>query len=39
LALAVLSLKVWRSGKSSLPFILAQAGSLFSATYHLSKFC
>ncbi|XP_066393416.1 protein FATTY ACID EXPORT 1, chloroplastic-like [Miscanthus floridulus] len=26
LALAVLSLKVWRSGKSSLPFILAQAG-------------
>ena len=39
LALAVLSLKVWRSGKSSLPFILAQAGSLFSATYHLSRFC
>uniref|UniRef100_A0A804Q5S0 Protein FATTY ACID EXPORT 1 chloroplastic n=1 Tax=Zea mays TaxID=4577 RepID=A0A804Q5S0_MAIZE len=27
LALAVLSLNVWRSGKSSLPFILAQAGS------------
>jgi hypothetical protein len=27
LALAVLSLKVWRSGKSSLLFILAQAGS------------
>jgi hypothetical protein len=26
----VLSLKVWRSGKSSLPFILAQAGSLLS---------
>ncbi|KAG0541814.1 hypothetical protein BDA96_02G050200 [Sorghum bicolor] len=26
LALAVLSLNVWRSGKSSLPFILAQAG-------------
>ncbi|CAN6214186.1 unnamed protein product [Urochloa humidicola] len=26
LALGVLSLKVWRSGKSSLPFILAQAG-------------
>ncbi|BAF19369.2 Os06g0301100, partial [Oryza sativa Japonica Group] len=25
LALGVLSLKVWRSGKSSLPFILAQA--------------
>jgi hypothetical protein len=26
LALAVLSLKGWRSGKSSLPFILAQGG-------------
>jgi hypothetical protein len=26
----MLSLKVWSSGKSSLPFILAQAGSLFS---------
>ncbi|RLN11468.1 protein FATTY ACID EXPORT 5-like [Panicum miliaceum] len=26
LALGMLSLKVWRSGKSSLPFILAQAG-------------
>jgi hypothetical protein len=30
LALGVLSLKVWRSGKSSLPFILAQAGKFFS---------
>lgn len=28
LGLAVLSLKGWRSGKSSLPFILAQAGIL-----------
>ena len=26
LALAVLSMKGWRSGKSSLPYILAQAG-------------
>jgi hypothetical protein len=31
LALAVLSLKGWRSGKSSLPFILAQAGILISS--------
>ena len=26
LALSVLSLKVWRTGRSSLPFILGQAG-------------
>lgn len=30
LALSTVSLKVWRQGKSSLPFILGQAGIAFS---------
>lgn len=29
LALSTISLKVWRQGKSSLPFILGQAGDYF----------
>lgn len=28
LALSILSLKIWRKGKSSLPFILGQAGNV-----------
>ena len=32
LALNTFSLKIWRQGKSSLPFILGQAGSDYSVT-------
>ena len=32
LALSTFSLKIWRQGKSSLPFILGQAGSDLSVT-------